>query len=56
MSPFFKYLLLGLTLTCLSTSCVPLAIGAAGVAGGYMIRESGVGVVEPAGSEDTYEY
>jgi hypothetical protein len=32
------------------TSCVPLAIGAAGAAAGYIARDEGVGVVEPAGS------
>ncbi len=39
------------------SSCVPLAIGAAGAAAGYIARDEGVGVVEPAGSdshEDPY--
>lgn len=33
------------------SSCVPLAIGAAGAAAGYIARDEGVGVVEPAGSD-----
>lgn len=36
-----------------STSCVPLLIG--GVVG-YVAREKGVGVVEPAGSGSGYDY
>lgn len=40
------------------TSCVPLAIGAAGAAAGYIARDQGVGTVEPAGSsssDQTYD-
>ncbi len=51
-----RYLLISFVFSSLSTSCVPLAIGAAGAVGGYMARDSGVGVVEPAGSQDNYEY
>lgn len=56
MIRLLKYLFFcafGLVVT---SSCVPLAIGAAGVAGGYMARNSGVGVVEPADSQNGYEY
>jgi hypothetical protein len=47
-------------LVCLN-SCVPLAIGAAGAAAGYIARDNGVGVVEPLDSSssdqthDSYE-
>jgi hypothetical protein len=33
-----------------ASSCVPIAIGAAGAAAGYIARDQGVGVVEPIGS------
>jgi len=36
------------------SSCVPLAVGAAGAAAGYVARDEGVGVIEPAGA-DSYE-
>lgn len=34
-------------------SCVPLAIGAAGVAVGYIARDEGIGVVESADSSSS---
>lgn len=53
-----KFILVGFTIVIATSSCVPLAIGAAGVAVGYIAREEGVGVVEPASStssEPTYD-
>lgn len=53
-----KFFLIGFTIVTAMNSCVPLAVGAAGVAVGYIAREEGVGVVEPAGSsssEPTYD-
>ena len=44
-----KYFLVGFTIVTAMNSCVPLAIGAAGVAAGYIARDEGVGVAEPAG-------
>jgi hypothetical protein len=35
------------------SSCVPIAIGAAGAAAGYIARDQGVGVVEPVGSDSS---
>jgi hypothetical protein len=45
-----KYFLIGFTALTAMNSCVPLAIGAAGAAAGYIARDEGVGVAEPAGS------
>lgn len=53
-----KLLLLSLVTLTTFSSCVPLAVGAAGVAVGYIAREEGVGVVEPvesSGSSDAYD-
>ncbi len=53
-----KYLLLGFIIVTTISSCVPLAVGAAGVAVGYIAREEGVGVVEPvesSGSSEAYD-
>jgi mannose/fructose/N-acetylgalactosamine-specific phosphotransferase system component IIC len=53
-----KFFLLGFTIVTAMSSCVPLAVGAAGVAAGYIARDEGVGVAEPAGSsgsEPTYD-
>ncbi|MES2981003.1 MAG: hypothetical protein V4727_01720 [Verrucomicrobiota bacterium] len=53
-----KLTLVGFTIVTAMSSCVPLAIGAAGAAVGYIAREEGVGVVEPAdssNSEPAYE-
>lgn len=53
-----KLLLLSLLTLTIFSSCVPLAVGAAGVAVGYIAREEGVGVVEPvesSGSSDAYD-
>lgn len=54
-----KFFLIGFTIVTAMTSCVPLAIGAAGAAAGYIARDAGVGVVEPAsgsggGSQSDY--
>jgi hypothetical protein len=45
-----KFFLIGFAIVTTMSSCVPLAIGAAGAAAGYIARDEGVGVVEPAGS------
>ena len=37
-----------------SSSCVPLAIGAAGLAAGYIARDEMIGQVKPLGS-DSYQ-
>lgn len=50
-----KFLLLGIVIMTSITSCVPLAVGAAGVAVGYIARDEGVGVAEPAGSGGSAE-
>lgn len=53
-----NFFLIGLGFVATTSSCVPLAVGAAGVAVGYIARDEGVGVVEPAGSSgsaETYE-
>lgn len=56
-----KFFLVGLTIVTAMNSCVPLAIGAAGVAAGYIARDEGIGVAEPADSssspdtDNTYE-
>ena len=50
-----KLFLIGFAIVTTASSCVPLAVGAAGVAVGYIARDEGVGVVEPAdsGSSDS---
>lgn len=56
--PSLKFLLVGFTIVTALNSCVPLAVGAAGVAAGYIARDEGVGVAEPSGSnrsEPTYD-
>lgn len=46
----FKFFLICFAIVTSASSCVPLAVGAAGVAVGYIARDEGVGVAEPAGS------
>jgi hypothetical protein len=53
-----KFIFVGFTIVTAMSSCVPLAVGAAGVAAGYIARDEGVGVTEPAGSngsDPTYD-
>ncbi len=44
----FKFILIGFTIVTAMGSCVPIAIGAAGAAAGYIARDEGIGVVESA--------
>ncbi len=48
--PALKFLCSGFIIATAMSSCVPLAIGAAGAAVGYIARDEGVGVTEPASS------
>jgi hypothetical protein len=50
-NPVLKFSVIAVIIGMAMSSCVPLAIGAAGAAAGYIARDEGVGVVEPAGSE-----
>lgn len=52
---FTALLLLSLAVMFGFSSCVPLAVGAAGVAGGYIIREKGFGVIDPVDSAGSYD-
>jgi len=51
--PALKFLLIGLIIANAMSSCVPLAIGAAGAAAGYIARDQGVGTVEPVESSNS---
>ena len=48
-----KFFLVGFTIVTAMSSCVPLAIAGAGAAAGYIARDEGIGVAEPAGSSSS---
>jgi hypothetical protein len=56
--PPLKFILIGSVIVTAMSSCVPLAIGAAGAAAGYIARDEGIGVTEPvesSGSSEAYD-